>query len=550
VQPEAAADRTAVRLAVDVRRFPWIKRLAADYIHDFSALEPFFAGNPASPLAWRDAIARAQQHVRARRQMVSILHDQQQHRGAPPEARAAAARLIDPRSVAVVTGQQAGLFGGPAFTLLKAITAIKLAGALEAEQGIPVVAVFWIDSEDHDWNEISSCAVLDENLRLQAVALDFPPEGGDVPVAAIRLDGSVEGAIEHLQRVLVRTEHTAWLLNTLRDAYRKGLGTADAFGRLMEQLLGARGLVVFDAADRAAKPLVRHIFAKEVESQGRTVALAAAAGAELVARGYHAQFSSYGEGLALFRLDGRRSAVRATDGRFSAGEESFDVDTLLHDVESNPGAFSPSVLLRPIVQDALFPTVGYVAGPNELAYLAQLRGVYEQFGVPMPLIHQRASATLLDSAGMRFLTRYKVPFEALQSQDDSVLNRLLESQLPPTVETALRAVEEDIANRMATLITAVPALDPTLEGAVRSSLGRFEHELRSLRMKIIHAAKRRDDTLRRQFNRTRAQAFPGGHPQERALGSVYFLNRYGPLLVEHLQNELPTDMGYHWVVSL
>jgi uncharacterized protein YllA (UPF0747 family) len=206
--------------------------------------------------------------------------------------------------------------------------------------------------------------------------------------------------------------------------------------------------------------------------------------------------------------------------------------------------------LRPIVQDTLFPTVAYVAGPNELAYLGQLRGVYEHFGVPMPLMHPRGSATLLDSAGARFLSRYDVPIAALQAQDESALNHLLEAQLPASVEQAYLDAAEAIESRLTRLIEAVPAIDPTLEGAARSSQGKVRHELQGLHHKIIHAAKRRDETLRRQFTRTRAQAFPGGHAQERTIGFVYFLNRYGQGLVDRLIADLPLEPGSHWILTV
>ena len=189
-----------------------------------------------------------------------------------------------------------------------------------------------------------------------------------------------------------------------------------------------------------------------------------------------------------------------------------------------------------------------MAGPNELAYLGQLRGVYEHFGVPMPIMYPRASATLLDSAALRFLTKYDVPLESLQAQDDSGLNALLATQIPASVNAALDAAGEGIERTMTGVIEAMPALDPTLEGAARSTLGRMQHDLQTLRSKTIQAAKKRDETLRRQFTRTRALVFPGGDPQERAVGFVSFLNQYGPALVQRLDEQVPLDLGKHWIV--
>ena len=324
---------------------------------------------------------------------------------------------------------------------------------------------------------------------------------------------------------------------------------ADAFGRWMDTVLGSRGLIVHDSSDPAAKPLVTRIFTRELEDPERTSQLAAQAGDELVDLGYHAQVTPR-DGPALFHLDGGRRAIRRQGNAYVLAETRHETAALLRRVVAEPTAFSPNVLLRPIVQDTLFPTICYVAGPNELGYQAQLRAVYEHFGVPMPLYYPRASATLLDSAAARFLTRYDLPLESFQPQDEAVLNRLLETQLPPAVEQSLEDAVAAVDSRMNALAVSVPALDPTLEGAVRSTLGKMQHDLKTLRSKIIQAAKRRDETLRRQFERVRAQAFPGGQPQERAIGFVSFLARFGPALIDHLAEDLPLDLHHHWVVTL
>ncbi|HXH06919.1 MAG TPA: bacillithiol biosynthesis BshC, partial [Vicinamibacterales bacterium] len=268
------------------------------------------------------------------------------------------------------------------------------------------------------------------------------------------------------------------------------------------------------------------------------------------ARGHEPQVMPAPDQVALFRLDGARRAIRVRGTQAAIGDDVVPLDVLRREAAERPERFSPNVLLRPIVQDALFPTIAYVAGPSELAYLGQLRDVYAHFDVPMPLVYPRASATILDSAAIRFLTRYDLPLADLQPQDESALNRLLQAQLPPSVERTLDEAQQAVATTMAAVIEAVTAVDPTLAGAARTTLGRMEHDLKTLHAKIIHAAKKRHETLRRQFVRARAQAFPGGHPQERTLGIVYFVNRYGEALVPRLLAELPLEMGQHWVLTV
>jgi uncharacterized protein YllA (UPF0747 family) len=202
------------------------------------------------------------------------------------------------------------------------------------------------------------------------------------------------------------------------------------------------------------------------------------------------------------------------------------------------------------VQDTLFPTACYVAGPSELAYLGQLRGVYEAFEVPMPLVYPRATATLLDAKAMRFLTRHDVPLQALRARDDAALNEMLLAQLPPSVEASLEDVSRAIDERMAELVRQVPQVDPTLAGAAQTTQTRMQDDLRKLHNKVLQAAKRKDETLRRQFEHARTQAFPSGQQQERAIGSLFFLNRYGPALIDRLLESLPVGMGTHWVVTI
>ena len=538
---------------MDVRRFPWIRRLAADYAYDFRAVASFFSGDPSDRAAWADAIARTQAHDRRRGEMAAVIAAQQQRREAPARARDAGRLLADARTVAVVTGQQAGLFGGPLFTLLKALTALKLAEQVSRDHQVPAVAVFWIDAEDHDWEEVRSCTVFDETLTPRAVSLPARPGAEPAPVATVRLDDSIVDVLSEIARILPPTEFRTSILAGLRRAYTPGVGMAEAFGRWMEQVLGERGLVVFDSSDPASKPLVGEVFARELSMPGQTVKLAALAGSDLTARGYHAQVHAQDDSLALFHLnqdDGSRRAIRQQDGRFLVGDQQYPAAALVTQATERPAGFSPNVLLRPIVQDTLFPTICYVAGPNELAYLGQLRGVYAHFGVPMPLFYPRATATILDSAALRFLTKYKLSLEALQAQDEAALNELLKTQIPPVVDEAFTEAAQAIDGQMTRLIEIMPALDPTLEGAARSTLERMQRDLQTLHGKMIQAAKRRDETLRRQFIHARALAFPGGHAQERTIGFVSFLNQYGPVLVDRLDEELPLDLGRHWIVTI
>jgi bacillithiol biosynthesis cysteine-adding enzyme BshC len=326
---------------------------------------------------------------------------------------------------------------------------------------------------------------------------------------------------------------------------------SEAFGRWLDATLGPLGLIVFDAADPAAKPFASGLFARELETAGTTSTLAATAGARLVSRGYHAQVSPSPESVALFHVvEGKRSVIHRQQEAFVIDGATRPKGDVLAEARTAPERFSPNVLVRPLVQDTLFPTICYVGGPSELAYLGQLKGVYAHFAVPMPLIYPRASISLVDSSTLKFLSKSGILFESLQPQDEKALNDLLARSLPPSLEQALATAGRAIDERMAEVASAVTEIDPTLEGAARSTLGRMQHDLKNLNSKIIQAAKRQDEVLRRKFTRARAQAFPAGHPQERVVSFVHFLNRYGQALVERLHAELPLEVGHHWLMTI
>lgn len=548
--PADVSPSTTPLLGVDIRTFPWIRRLASDYAFAYANVSSFFAGDPATPAAWADTIRRSQGLARKPAEIAKVLADQQGRRGAPKASREMAAKLADPLTRVVITGQQAGLFGGPFFTLLKALTAMKLAAQVSREHGVAVVPVFWIDAEDHDWPEVSGCTVLDTELTPATIRLADLDGAGHLPIARLALKADSAAAVDQLEAALPDSEFKAAIIESLRKAYAPGVGMATAFGKWLEEVLGPHGLVVYDSSDAAAKVLAREVFVKEVSQPGHTARIAATAGEALVAKGYHAQATLADGTVSVFHLNAQRSPVRVEGDQAFIGERALTLAQLVDEARQQPQHFSPNVLLRPIVQDTVFPTICYVAGPNELAYLGQLKEVYAHFGVPMPLMYQRATATLADSATVRFLTKYELPLTALRAQDEAALNQLLHSQLPPTVEHSLAAVTSAINERMAAVATAVPLIDPTLEGAVKSTLGKLQHEVHALNNKVIQAAKRKDETLRRQFQRAQALTFPQGHPQEREVGFVWFLNRYGPALVDRLIDELPLEMGHHWVLTI
>ena len=243
-----------------------------------------------------------------------MLTDQTARRGSAPDARRAAASLAEPGAVAVVTGQQAGLFGGPLYTLLKAITAIQLARDLSARYQTVVVPLFWVAGEDHDWAEVKTARVLNGDLAVQDITLNDLPGAGALPVASLTLDASVDPALSALELALAATDFRADLIASLRAHYRAGASMSAAFAGWIDHLLGRHGLVVFECEDAAAKPLVADLFVHELQHADRTVDLVRHAAATMTALGHAPQVEPTDDGVALFYMSTPRDGRDQTAG--------------------------------------------------------------------------------------------------------------------------------------------------------------------------------------------------------------------------------------------
>jgi bacillithiol biosynthesis cysteine-adding enzyme BshC len=539
-----------VRDSIPYTRLPWIRPLVEAATNHYDSVASLFPGNPSDQAAWQATIDRVTARPRDRQAIATVLQAQLTRRAAPAQAQTAASQLAEPNAVAVVTGQQAGLFGGPLYTLLKAVSTIQLARQARVRHGVPVVPVFWVDADDHDWNEIRTAHLLDKDLALASVTANDLPGSGVLPVGSLTFDATIAGSIDDLAAKLAPSEFTEPLLETLRTHYRAGTNPAAACAGWLDALLGAEGLVVFEASDPAAKRIAASVFAREFASPCATARMAREAGDRMTRAGHAPQIVPADDVVCVFRMDDNngRLAIRCRDAQFVVGDREMSADDLRADAEAHPERFSANVLLRPIVQDTLFPTVCYVAGPSELAYHAQLGDIYRSFGVEAPLVACRASATFVDSAAARFFDRNGIALEAMQPQDESALNRLLASQMPAEVDEAFNTLDRLITDCTPRLVAAATAVDPTLAGAADTTVVKMRETVKNLQGKILQASKKKDETLRRQFIRTRTLTFPDGQPQERLLNVAYFINRYGFDLGTRLIEGLPVTANSHFVV--
>lgn len=522
--------------------------LFRDYLTGAPRVQPFYEGG-WDPEALVHSAERSLSLARPRRAVADALVAQQQQRGAAAAADRAS-RLADERAVAVVTGQQPVLFGGPLFVLYKAVAAMKLASVLESSAGRPVVPVFWSASEDHDFAEVRSVAILDEAARIRTLRYEPVREPVGQPASRIVLDETVAGLVAEAERCLPAGIHRDEVLGLVARCYRPGSTLAEAFAGLISSLVP--GLVVLDPSDPALKAGMAPVLSREVREASPTSRLAAEAGERLLAAGYHQQVPIRPGFLNLFLiLESERRALAAADGLVEVRGlgRKIPVAEAVRMLESDPGPWSAGVLLRPLTQDQILPTAAYIGGPAEIAYHAQIGPSYAHFGIPRPALVPRPSVTLVEPAQARALEAEGLELWDLQADPEVVALRWAR-EAHPRVEAAFGRTREAVEREMAEVEEALAALDPTLRGAADSARGRVIHQIESLHEKSVRALKKKDQTRADRLRRTRDALLPGGSFQERGLGLISLLARYGTAVIGEIGERVDLWAKGHQVVSL
>ncbi len=537
---------------VDVREVPGVSSLARDYVHAFSRLAPFYAQNPHAADVYRIQAATCDARTYPRDALRAMLHDQQAVWDAPHSVHQRIDDLCSAPGLAVFTGQQTGLFGGPLFTLYKALTTVRIAGQLQERLQRPVAPLFWLASEDHDIAEADHVHLPDRMgalVEVRHTAWGTPP--GFIP-ANLRLGPAIQDTLARVRDLLPATEFTTSLLEALIRAYTPDRTLAQAFAHWMVHLLGETGLVLVDGADPRLKRLASGIFLRELDEAPRTSREILEASQALRASGYPAQIEARADGVNCFLFQaGRRALVKDRLGiRLRDTGDLLPFSSLRRMAEETPERFSPNVALRPVIQDALFPTLAYVAGPGELAYFAQLRSVYAHFDVPMPVVVPRATLSLLEPRMAQLLERFRLSLSDLSAEPEQLTSRVLRSQLPPDLETTLAAARTQIDEIFRRVGESVASVDPTLKATAGQTGGHIKGHLDQLERKAVQALKRREADMRQQLQRIREALMPVGRPQERVYPALPYLAKYGPRLIQMLREEIDGPGWEHQLVTI
>jgi bacillithiol biosynthesis cysteine-adding enzyme BshC len=454
-----------------------------------------------------------------------------------PRASELAEKLADPETRVVVSGQQTGLFGGPLLSLVKAAAAVRWAEAIEAS-GRPAVALFWMATEDHDWDEVARAAFPSaDGLRGHSLGDDPQPLA---PVGLRTVGAAVVSILRELVEEQADPAYRSWL-GRLMALWRPDARFGEAFARQTTEIFGARAPLLVDALQPALKRAEAPFLRQLVERRHELARQLAEADARIAARGFPLQVHPQpgASPLFLLRHHERRRIEWRGDDRFALrgvpGEEP--VEALLATLDDNPAMVSPGVLARAAIQDALFGTTLAVVGPAELAYLAQSAPVHALLGLAAPWVALRPQAVVLDQRARRRQLALAVDLARLLADPEAVERALGERAGGGFVEP----VRAEVAARIESMKAAALALDPALERPFAKTRESVAHALESFAAKVAAAAARRDEVVRRRFAQLCEAVRPDGRPQERVVSAAHFPGRFGPGFGAALLDQLGLD---------
>lgn len=539
-------------MMVPTKQLPGLPSLVLDYFYDYDMVGEFYNGNFREPAAFENLAESVRSRSLPREKLASILKAQNQEYGCGSRTLDHIDSLSDEKTCAVVTGQQVGLFSGPLYTIHKSLTTIKLAQYLDQTCEGRFVPVFWLASDDHDFEEINHIHVLDKTSQIEKIQCSSETSCDKIPASNILLTEDVDRCLQQLDASTHDSDFKQEVLSDLKNAYQSGRSYARAFAMWMTRLFKSRGLVFIDASHPDLKALGKHVFYQEVADESPSTQRALEASKKLQDKNYKNQIQLHQGILNVFHSEHERQTIKTDGGNFHIRdiERTVTKDELLTQVEERPHLFSPNVLLRPIYQDALLPTVAYVAGPGEIAYFAQMKGVYEYFGFPMPIIYPRKTITLLEKKVDRVLSRNALHIQDMWRTVDRTIAEIAQSQIPTSIDNALKAAKTHLERNFTSIKQEAVAFEPTLGNAVDVTFGKMNHQFQSLEKKIRQASKRKSALLAQQIQKAHHNLYPNNRLQERVLNITPFLIKYSYALMDRLFKAVDINCHDHQVVSL
>lgn len=532
--------------ALAFRQLPHQPKLFLDYVDHFEKVKAFYQ-HPGTMQAAARMARRVDYPSERRAEVTRILQGQNASLGAGAETQANLKRLAV-GAVAVVSGQQVGLFGGPAYSIYKALMAIQLAQELTRD-GIEAVPVFWMATEDHDLEEVRHTSWFDSG-KLVRFELPDGNEAGQ-PVGRIQLGPEVERLTGEAAELL-EAQSGDLLAQYLGESYKAQETYGSAFGKLFARLFTQQGLILLDPLDeglhKVAAPLYQHALAERDMLNAKLLQR----DKDLDRAGYAAQVKVTAKSTLLFYMGGEmRQGISASNGKFHAGEKTWTREELTHLTHTEPGNFSPNALFRPVVQDYLLPTVAFIGGPAELSYIAQSAVVYDYLLGRMPVMLPRAGFTIVDIKASKLLDRYGLTVEEVWAGSQELRRKMEGASVPKSLSRDLDRDEKQIAKMVERLGKQIEKLDATLAGTVDRTKKGIEFHLEQLRQKVGRARDERLGIIASHEQHLESLLNPHKGLQERELCLLPFLARWGASGLGELQKLCGgKKLGYHFILQL
>ncbi len=536
-------------------RIPHQSRLFLDYLKDPLALRKFY---PSAVRFHHELQQRVPEvlaaHHTDRHKLADALAAINQRWGAPEETLNNITLLRDPDTVAVVSGQQAGLFTGPLYTIYKALSAVKLATCLR-QRNTKAVPVFWIAAEDHDFIEVAKAEIIGRDCQLKHVEVSTDLHREGQPVGRVVLDDSINTVVDQLFELLPNSEFAEDMKALVQNAWQPGRGYADSFATMMTSLLGRYGLIFLDPLDPQMKELAAPLYSAAVRQAPEIATAVEQRSRDLESAGYHAQVLASANSFPLFLHDkdgARHALVRAENGKYQAKDrdQQYSIEELAELALNDPQRFSPNVTLRAVVQDYLLPTIAYCAGAAEIAYFAQTAEVYRVLERPATSILPRASLTMVERHTGRVLERYGLTLADFFEGLEPVTKRVVEEYLGAGTARHFSEAEQNVNHELDRLKRELHAIDPTLADALETGRKKIQYQLDGLRTRFVRAQMTRDEAAHRQLQRAADQLYPNKDLQERHINLTSLLARHGTYVIEWIFNAINLGSNDHQVVYL
>ncbi len=527
-------------------QIPHTSRLFADFLSWSPKVQPFYSRPPAFSEWFKDETARISYDPARRERVATILERQNKAWGAS-DATLKNVQRLRAGACAAVTGQQVGLFGGPLFSLFKALSAVKLAEQATAA-GIDCVPVFWLATQDHDLEEVNQVSIPGAEAQLKKFsAVTVGPAGA--PVANVILGPEIEGTIAQLAELLGDSDGIA----LLRDSFRPGDSFGNAFAKLFSKLLGDWGVILLDASDPEVGAVAAPMYSAAIERAAELNAKLLSRNQELEAKGYASQVKVTPTSTVLFVIEnGVRTPLQreASGDDFMLGHTKMKKSELLSRLKSAPVDFSANVLLRPVVQDYLLPTLAYTGGAAETAYFAQVSVMYQALANRVTPIVPRFSATIIETKIKALLEKYGLQFSDILRGPDWVREHLASQSLPQDLTAAFDAAVASSTKSLAEIQDLLGRLDKTLIEAASNASSKISHQLESLRARAARAELRHSEIIARHADILNRVLYPEKALQERQVGAIYFIAKYGIQFLRDLHDTIHIDCPDHQVVTL